>query len=106
MSEFGSAFKAARKAGKKAFDFKGKSYNTKYKEEVGVQKSTRPMPRTKTTAKPDLSSGINAPKPPSGAPKASIASMPAGKAKTAERAKLAKSNVKKAMSKAAGANFR
>jgi hypothetical protein len=33
MSEFGSAFKAARAAGKKTFDFKGKSYTTELKEE-------------------------------------------------------------------------
>ena len=32
-SAFGKAFRAARDAGDKEFEFKGKKYNTKYKEE-------------------------------------------------------------------------
>jgi len=35
-SAFGKAFRAARDAGDKEFEFEGKKYNTKYKEEVSA----------------------------------------------------------------------
>jgi hypothetical protein len=136
-SAFGKAFAAARKAGKKVFEFNGKSYNTKYKEELGVQKSSPPKARPSDTK--SNTSSRPAPRPSSSAPKADspkaksdfqqlkentrasrdarnkaradntfardmvkkVKAVP--NANNTDKSKLA---VKKAMNKAAGANFR
>ena len=55
MSEFGSAFAAARKAGEKTFTFKGKSYHTTTADDlkkvkkatVTAQRKTAPAPKAK-----------------------------------------------------------
>lgn len=50
MTAFGSAFKAARAAGKKTFKWNGKLYNTKLREETRVKTPVpTPRPDTKTT---------------------------------------------------------
>lgn len=52
-SEFGQAFSAARKAGKKEFTWRGKTYHTKTKEEMaggGTKSSTGPKARPKAAA--------------------------------------------------------
>lgn len=50
MSQFGSAFKAARKAGKKEFTWNGKRYTTKLASE-GTKKTPTPSPRPSTSDK-------------------------------------------------------
>lgn len=45
LSEFEKAFAEARKIGAGSFEYKGKSYNTKYKEEVAAKKpAAKPTP--------------------------------------------------------------
>lgn len=53
LSEFQKAFKAARASGEKEFEFEGKKYNTKYKEEAesSVKKAE---PEVKKSGTPDL----------------------------------------------------
>ena len=53
LSEFQKAFKAARAGGEKEFEFEGKKYNTKYKEEAesSVKKEE---PEVKKSGTPDL----------------------------------------------------
>ena len=63
-SEFGKAFKAARAAGDKEFEFGGKKYNTKYKEEVSAPaKKAAPVKET-ISAKVDAPEKVDAPAPP------------------------------------------
>ena len=63
MASFGSAFAAARKAGKKTFVWQGKSYHTKTKEEMSSapSKSLKPVGRG---GKPSVDS--TSPKAPGG----------------------------------------
>ena len=60
MSSFSDAFRAARKAGKQTFTWNGKSYNTKYKEEVENLKitpaSASPGPKPKPSASSEATS--------------------------------------------------
>ncbi|MBZ5882541.1 hypothetical protein, partial [Escherichia coli] len=44
MTNFGDAFKAARKAGKTTFKFGGKSYHTKTKDEMSKTKKSASVP--------------------------------------------------------------
>ena len=56
-SAFGKAFRAARDAGDTEFEYEGKKYNTKLKEEVSAPaKKAAPAsaPETKQTGTPDL----------------------------------------------------
>jgi len=56
---FGEAFKAARKAGKKEFTYKGKRYTAETKEEAAKKKAAPKKEATKSTAKkpPDMKAG-------------------------------------------------
>lgn len=49
-SKFGQAFAAARKAGKKAFTFNGKSYHTRTREEEATRKSAANTKKVSTSA--------------------------------------------------------
>lgn len=71
LSNFGAAFRAARKAGKKTFTFGGKAYTTKLREEVETptppKKPDRPTapvpvaaPRPKVPAPPTPTEKANA----------------------------------------------
>jgi len=58
MAGFKSAFAAARKAGKKAFEWNGKSYNTKLAEDKPAPKPTaRPMKEASASGAKADSSG-------------------------------------------------
>ena len=55
LSEFQKAFKAARASGEKEFEFEGKKYNTKYKEEVSAPaKKSASAPEVKKSGTPNL----------------------------------------------------
>ena len=56
MSKFGEAFASARKAGKKNFKFKGKSYTTKTKEEAAP-----PVPKDRPKKGKAPVKGLNLP---------------------------------------------
>lgn len=56
MSEFGSAFSAARKAGKKTFAFKGKSYHTTTADDLNKVKKTSVTAKRKTDPAPKAKS--------------------------------------------------
>jgi hypothetical protein len=49
LSEFGRAFKAHRAMGDTEFEFRGKKYNTKLKDEIPAPKSTKPTTPTTPT---------------------------------------------------------
>ena len=51
---FGEAFKAARKAGKKEFTYKGKRYHTRTADEEKAAKA-KPKPKPKAAPKKDMS---------------------------------------------------
>lgn len=50
MTKFGSAFSAARKAGKKTFEWNGKSYTTELKDSTAPTTSTGPKARPRVTS--------------------------------------------------------
>lgn len=52
-SAFGKAFRAARESGDKEFEFEGKKYNTKLKEEAEAP-AKKAAPEIKQTGTPDL----------------------------------------------------
>lgn len=56
-SDFGKAFAAARKAGKKEFSFGGKAYHTRTKEEDAAQKSGASKPAVKADLSPARATG-------------------------------------------------
>ena len=61
LSEFEKAFKSARASGDKEFEFKGKKYNTKYKEEGSAPaKKAAPAKETISTKKVDAPAKVDA----------------------------------------------
>lgn len=80
-SSFGSAFAAARKAGKKEFTWNGKKYHTKTKEEMGGKgaPATSSSPKGRPSARPSAASPGPALPPAGGTrPRARPASGPVG----------------------------
>ena len=64
LSEFEKAFKSARSSGDKEFEFKGKKYNTKYKEEGSAPaKKAAPVKETISAKKVDAPEKVEAPAP-------------------------------------------
>jgi hypothetical protein len=64
LSEFEKAFKSARASGDKVFEFKGKKYNTKYKEEGSAPaKKATPVKET-ISAKVDAPTKVDTPPAP------------------------------------------
>lgn len=85
LSKFGAAFKAARAAGKKEFEFGGKKYNTKVKGEGGgASKAPKKVPTPTSRQGADAGSGGRATK---AAPKSGASRSTAGKVDQAARAK-------------------
>lgn len=86
LSKFGAAFKAARAAGKKEFEFGGKKYNTKQKGESGgvAAKAPKRVPTPTSRQGADAGSGGRATK---ASPKSGASRSTAGKVDQAARAK-------------------
>ena len=62
LSEFEKAFKSARSSGDKEFEFKGKKYNTKYKEEGSAPaKKAAPVKKIISAKKVDAPAKVDAP---------------------------------------------
>lgn len=88
-SKFGSAFAAARKAGKKEFTYGGKKYNTRTKEDGKAKKETpKPTPRPSRPTDTDTR-------------KEAIASNRAAKSTSAGKARSDAASEKKSMKTAA-----
>lgn len=108
MSEFGDAFAAARKAGKKTFTFGGKLYTTKTKEETATKAGPTPSQRPKARPEAPAAAGSQRPKArptsanQSGSPD-DRSSKPAPKANT-ERIAAAKTDVAARRAKSQAAN--
>lgn len=82
MSEFGDAFKAARKAGKMTFEYKGKKYGTRLANE------TKEQHRKKMSSQSPLSRDIMQESGKNTGYKGDLKSMPAAKRKKEEAVKV------------------
>ena len=87
-SSFGKAFKAARDAGETEFEFGGKKYNTKYKEEVKTSAkpaAAKPAAPVMSDAQNDMMAKVNRGMGAKPAPSA-MAPAPSGRVPTSEQA--------------------